>query len=650
MALFQEPSHSREIRDSRLGDMVSSLAATVSRLGAVQLQHGSRIGKMESFPQDNTHMLGKLLEDLRRDILESRQEILDCFGKEIQVQSHWTRIQNGWGSKNGWGSAQGSIDLDNLGGPWQQDLQKDLREMKQTLTSIQQDIHYKDLYEMKQTLTSIQQDIQSLTGAVYNGTGTKMSSNTSQISISTQNPPHGDAGEEEQGSLAQTIQQKKNKLMQVHGAPQLWAEFDAECNEYDPDNTYDRVLERRVGGKGFWHSACHVCGHGEFLPTEMPNIALAHVTQSHFFTTLQTLLILSNTIFMGYETDVTLRAILKDPPEKTAEWMTTANHVYNIVFTVELLFRIIALRGWFWVAGHDWPWNLFDVVLVSISLVSDWLLTGVNVSFIRMLRILRVVRVARVIRVLRAFRQLRQMLFSVIACLSSLAWAFVFLVMVMFMFSVLFLQGITNTLSDLEDSDLSVEHRSLIRDEIRLWFGSLDSAMLSLLASVTGGTDWLTIKQPLDHAGWVYGAAFIAYLLFVTVGVMNVLTGVFLSSADDFFDLDLMGQCEQVKVEGFISQMLQLYNEIDLSHTGQIDWPTFSEALKNQNLRAFLASMKLEPTHIRLIFDLLDEKRSGSISMRDFVMSMVKLRGEAKAIDARIIQREISMIPMLLGK
>mmetsp|Transcript_120415 Transcript_120415/g.208998 ORF Transcript_120415/g.208998 Transcript_120415/m.208998 type:complete len:132 (+) Transcript_120415:1-396(+) len=131
---------------------------------------------------------------------------------------------------------------------------------------------------------------------------------------------------------------------------------------------------------------------------------------------------------------------------------------------------------------------------------------------------------------------------------------------------------------------------------------------------------------------------------------MNVLTGVFLSSADDFFDLDLMGQCEQVKVEGFISQMLQLYNEIDLSHTGQIDWPTFSEALKNQNLRAFLASMKLEPTHIRLIFDLLDEKRSGSISMRDFVMSMVKLRGEAKAIDARIIQREISMIPMLLGK
>lgn len=438
--------------------------------------------------------------------------------------------------------------------------------------------------------------------------------------------------------------------MQEHGTPQLWVEFEEDVNVYDIDNAYLQAMESQMEGKGFWHWFFSLHGLEKCLPAEMPNTAMARMTQSAWFTSCQALLIFANTIFMGMEADLQVKACLEYPPSTPPEWLTTSNTVFNIIFAVELMIRMVALRGWFWCARHEWAWNYFDTFLVAVSLVSDWLLnrllSGINVSFLRTLRVARTIRVARVIRVLRFFRELRQMLYAIMACLWSLAWAFVFLVMVMFMCSILFLQGVANTLDDME---WNTERQRLMHDHVQMWFGSLGDAMLSLLAAVTGGQDWLEIKKPLDEVGVMYGAAFIVYLLFITVGVMNVLTGVFLSNSDDFFDLDLIGQRESVRVEGFIGQMLEFFGHLDLKHLGEIDWQTFRQQLqKHPNLRAYLASMKLEPTHLRLIFDLLDEKRTGKIDMVDFVMQMVKLKGEAKAIDARIIQREIGMIPMLL--
>lgn len=158
------------------------------------------------------------------------------------------------------------------------------------------------------------------------------------------------------------------------------------------------------------------------------------------------------------------------------------------------------------------------------------------------------------------------------------------------------------------------------------------------------------LMQPLKPAGYVYCAAFVVYILFVTVGVMNVLTGVFLASADDFADRDLIVQNEQVKVEAFVRQMLDVFAELDVFKVGHIDWETFRTAMSDPSVQAYLAAYQLEPTHTRLLFDLLDEKGSGTINVHDFVMGMVRLKGEAKAIDARIIQRELTMLPSLLRK
>lgn len=384
------------------------------------------------------------------------------------------------------------------------------------------------------------------------------------------------------------------------------------------------------------------------MPKNPPVNFLAEVVHSGMFSSMQTLLILSNTILMGYETNQSIKAALKDPQEDISAWIDQVNEIYNIVFGVELILRIAAERTWFFVAPHDWGWNMFDVLLVCISIVSDWLLTGLNVSFIRTLRILRTVRVARIIRVLRFFRELRQMLFAILGCLSSLVWAFVFLAMLMFMFSVLFLQGAVNALTtpNLHQSELA-----RMRESLSSWYSDLGTAMLGLLASVTGGTDWIAVREPLNHVGQAYLFAFIIYMLFVTVGVMNVLTGVFLDSADGFTDLDLVVQNELVKVEQFVERLSECWKEIDDERAGSVDWEKY-QTIMNQDvrLRMFLSSIDMDPNHVRLVFDLLDEKASGRLTLEDFVLGMAKLRGNATAIDAKTIVKQLSMLRQMVRR
>mmetsp|Transcript_17713 Transcript_17713/g.29500 ORF Transcript_17713/g.29500 Transcript_17713/m.29500 type:complete len:202 (+) Transcript_17713:2-607(+) len=175
--------------------------------------------------------------------------------------------------------------------------------------------------------------------------------------------------------------------------------------------------------------------------------------------------------------------------------------------------------------------------------------------------------------------------------------------------------------------------------------------MATILATATGVVDWITVSRALEPAGFVYKMVLVLYVHFVSLGVMNVLTGVFLASADEFTDHNLIVQDESVKVDGFVKQMLHLFEDVDIEGTGKMRWEQFCKAMTTPEVQIYLSSHQLEPTHARLIFDLLDKGSEGEIDMYEFVIGLLRLKGEAKTIDARIIQREISLLPsMLMGE
>jgi len=348
--------------------------------------------------------------------------------------------------------------------------------------------------------------------------------------------------------------------------------------------------------------------------------------------------VVSNTFLVGYETNARISLILKKPPEAPPAWFDHADKVFTYIFLAELIFRIIALHSWFF-CGDEWRWNLIDSFIVIASVIQHALETVQNVSFLRILRIVRLVRVLRIVRVVRFFRELRKMVFSILSCLVSLGWAFLLLLLIMFMFSMFFLQAIIGYV------DKEYEDKGYIDEDFRLscvkWFADTEQTMFSMILSVSGGTDWLDVVTPLSEISKVYRFAFMFYIVFVVFGVLNVLTGVFLESAGEFMDRDLQIQAEMARMDKFVTEMHVFFKELDETHTGAVDFDTFNRCMQDEKVQAYLASHQLDCTDAEQLYRLLDANHSESINLSDFIIGLAWLKGSAKSIDVVLLMMEM---------
>ena len=101
------------------------------------------------------------------------------------------------------------------------------------------------------------------------------------------------------------------------------------------------------------------------------------------------LVIILNTIFMSVD--------YYDAPDSFRDVLEMAEHVFNAIFTIEMFFKIYALKGFgtYW-AMHS---NKFDFLIVLSSWTNTFIeATGLNFTFMRVLRIVRAFRVTRVVR------------------------------------------------------------------------------------------------------------------------------------------------------------------------------------------------------------------------------------------------------------
>lgn len=229
------------------------------------------------------------------------------------------------------------------------------------------------------------------------------------------------------------------------------------------------------------------------------------------------------------------------------------------------------------------------------------------------------------------------MMMSIMASFASLAWAFVFLLMLIFMFSIFFLNGA---------SDYMKEHNydDEIRKSFAHWYRSLPQTMYSLLVAISGGTDWIDIMHPVKRISVTYQLVFTFYVLFVTMGVVNVLTGVFMESAADFKDRDDTVQSEIRRLDNFVEEMLTLYDEFHPEHGGEITWERFQDYLQQEQVEAYLSSHMLETTHAKLLFHLLDHDNDHVITVYEFVIGMLRLKGPAKTYDNRVLLDQVTSL------
>mmetsp|Transcript_26663 Transcript_26663/g.43594 ORF Transcript_26663/g.43594 Transcript_26663/m.43594 type:complete len:813 (+) Transcript_26663:354-2792(+) len=201
-----------------------------------------------------------------------------------------------------------------------------------------------------------------------------------------------------------------------------------------------------------------------------------------------------------------LVGLATDPSMQTTLSQTALgiiNFIILTIFTLEILLKWMQGFAEFWRV----PWNVFDFLLVSVSLVSE--LLGSQLSFLSSGRILRIFRVLRALRTLRGISNLRSLQMIVETILDSMPDMMNILLL---LFIVAFIFAIVGV----DVFGQAVPNFSTVGDTFYTLF---------IIATQDG---WETIFWNLADAGYFWAAA-IYFVGFVVIGpfmFVNVLAGV----------------------------------------------------------------------------------------------------------------------------
>ncbi|MEM9783570.1 MAG: ion transporter [Pseudomonadota bacterium] len=203
-------------------------------------------------------------------------------------------------------------------------------------------------------------------------------------------------------------------------------------------------------------------------------------------------IIIANAIILGLETADSVMA--------TAGGLISAlDELCLAVFVVELALKIIA-QGWrFFTKG----WNLFDFVIVSVSLVP----AGQGVSVLRALRVLRV------LRLVTAAPRLRRVIEGFVGALPGMGSVFLLMSLIFYVAAVM----ATN----------------LFGATFEAWFGTVGRSAYSLFQIMTLESWSMGIVRPVMEVHPYAWAFFVPFIAVTTFAVVNLLVGLIVNSMHD---------------------------------------------------------------------------------------------------------------------
>ncbi|XP_004614619.3 sodium channel protein type 11 subunit alpha [Sorex araneus] len=207
------------------------------------------------------------------------------------------------------------------------------------------------------------------------------------------------------------------------------------------------------------------------------------------------------------------------------------NTAFVVIFTIECLIKIFALRQYYFTNG----WNLFDCVVVVLSIVST-LISALeshqqNIPFPPTLfRIVRLARIGRILRLVRAARGIRTLLFALMMSLPSLFNIGLLLFLVMFIYAIFGMKCFSK-----------VEPNAGIDDIFN--FKTFVHSMLCLF-QITTSAGWDTLLSPMlqpkmnssnsqskeNHLPTIAITYFVSYIIISFLIVVNMYIAVILEN------------------------------------------------------------------------------------------------------------------------
>lgn len=229
--------------------------------------------------------------------------------------------------------------------------------------------------------------------------------------------------------------------------------------------------------------------------------------------------ILFNAVILGLETSKTVMA-------QSGSVILFLDKLCLAIFVAELLAKLIAYRAQFFRNG----WNIFDFVIVGISLVP----AAQGFSALRALRILRVLRVVSVAP------NLRRVVEGFVTALPGMASVFLLMALIFYIAAVM-----ATKLFGAGCSACTPEMAA----NFDLWFGTLGRSAYSLFQIMTLESWSMGIVRPVMQVypmAWMF---FVPFIMVTTFAVVNLLVGLIVNSMQDAHQEESVASTDAYRAE-----------------------------------------------------------------------------------------------------
>jgi len=335
------------------------------------------------------------------------------------------------------------------------------------------------------------------------------------------------------------------------------------------------------------------------------------VLESHIFTNVMALIIITNGVIIGLETDY-----------KEFKYWSFVEAVFLVIFLWELIFKMW-VEGWsFWHPDQeDFLWNLFDLVVVTLACL-DFISSvcgfgKASGGFATIFRMARLMRVLRIIRLLKVLKPLFLLAVGLVEACKAVIWVTLLMGTVLYVFSIV----LVKTMGQVPQTDPHYEFLSY-------HFRSIPACMITLFVLMSSpNLPMYQDEEGLLEARPLFCFFLIMFICFGSFGMIAMLTGVINES---MFENNEMRKHEK-KQEHEKMRMTLGSSAADLYETLPLDDRGCArvEDLKNISEAAaeLLDQSGITIAHgdITRFLELMDDSESGYIDLVEFVHAIEKI-------------------------
>lgn len=352
-----------------------------------------------------------------------------------------------------------------------------------------------------------------------------------------------------------------------------------------------------------------------------------------------TVLIIINAMYIGIETDLNKE---QDQSQTASAWYVV-ECCFTVIFSLELGLRLYGLRLYFFKDG----WNLFDLLLVSTAVADTFILTIISamsqqdgesdtLDVISAMRIARLLRLARIFRLIRFFKQLWLLISGVINSIRTLAWAWLLIVLIIYIFGILATRILGQAYGCRLDSSQGCD------PEMDMYFGTVPESMFTFFQMITT-EGWADIaRRSMSHlnASWII---FIFFMSLTTFAIMNVVIAVIVENTLDQAITQQNDVAKKLDKERqtALQKIYEVFLIADKDRSGELTKDEFLEALHNADVMKLLYEVEIDMRGAEGLFDILDYDESGSLDVTEFIEGCMRARGDAKAKDVLALQCDL---------